>query len=329
MTTAPFGFLRVGAACPPVAVADPERNAAESLRTVHQARERGVQVLVLPELGLSGYTAGDLFFSLSTLVAGAERALEWLLRETASLPMVVAVGLPVALDGRLFNAAALIQGGRLLGAVPKTFLPRYGEYYEERWFSSSGEATSQRVRLAGAEVPFGTDLLFGVEGEPGVTLALEICEDLWAPISPSSRQAVAGATVLLNPSASPDLVGKADYRRELVRQQSGRTLSAYVYANAGVHESTTDLVFAGHLMVAENGVLLAEGERYRRSGDLIATDVDTERLQVERMRQTSFADAVHPRGPDPRRVPLRPIPPPHPHRLLPAAAAQPPQPSDP
>jgi NAD+ synthase (glutamine-hydrolysing) len=329
MTTAPFGFLRVGAACPPVVVADPERNAAESLRTVHQARERGVQVLVLPELGLSGYTAGDLFFSLSTLVAGAERALEWLLRETASLPMVVAVGLPVALDGRLFNAAALIQGGRLLGVVPKTFLPGYGEYYEERWFSSSREATRQSVRLAGAEVPFGTDLLFGVEGEPGVTLALEICEDLWAPISPSSRQAVAGATVLLNPSASPDLVGKADYRRELVRQQSGRTLSAYVYANAGVHESTTDLVFGGHLMVAENGVLLAEGERFRRSGDLIATDVDTERLQVERMRQTSFADAVHPRGPDPRRVPLRPIPPPDPHRLLRAVDPHPFVPSDP
>ena len=329
MTTAPFGFLRVGAACPPVAVADPERNAAESLRAVHQARERGVQILVLPELGLAGYTAGDLFFSLSTLVAGAERALGWLLRETASLPMVVAVGLPVALDGRLFNAAALIQGGRLLGVVPKTFLPGYGEYYEERWFSSAREATSKTVRLAGAEVPFGTDLLFGVESEPGVTLALEICEDLWAPISPSSRQAVAGATVLLTPSASPDLVGKADYRRELVRQQSGRTLSAYVYANAGVHESTTDLVFAGHLMVAENGVLLAEGERFRRSGDLIATDVDTERLLVERMRQTSFADAVHPRGPDPRRVALRPIPPPEPHRLLRAVDPHPFVPSDP
>src|SRR5258708_8978184 len=210
MTTAPFGCLRVGAACPPVAVACTDGNAAESLRALHQARERGVQILVLPELGLAGHTAGDLFFSLSTLVAGAERALGWLLRETASLPMVVAVGLPVALDGRLFNAAALIQGGRLLGAVPKTFLPGYGEYYEERWFSSSREATSQRVRLAGAEVPFGTDLLFGVEGEPGGTLAFEICEDLWAPISPRSRQAVAGATLLLHPSPPPTLAGGAD-----------------------------------------------------------------------------------------------------------------------
>jgi NAD+ synthase (glutamine-hydrolysing) len=329
MPTAPHGFLRVGAACPPVAVADPGRNAERTVAFARRAGERGVQVLVLPELGLTGYTCGDLFFSLSTLVAGAERALERILRETASLPMVIVVGLPVAQDGRLFNGAALLQRGRLLGVVPKTFLPGYQEFYEERWFSSAREVQRSEVRLAGSVVPFGTDLLFALPDEPGVTLAVEICEDLWAPVPPSSRHAVAGATVILNPSASPDLVAKAEYRRELVRQQSGRTLSAYVFANTGVHESTTDLVFGGHLLVAENGTLVAEGERFRRDGDLIVTDVDTERLLVERTRQTTFADAVHPSSGPYRRVALLPVPAPSPHRLVRAVDPHPFVPGDP
>ncbi len=329
MTTAPHGFLRVGAACPPVAVADPERNAEGCLAFARRAHAEGVQVLVLPELALTGYTCGDLFFSLSTLVAGAERALARLLRETASLPMVIAVGLPVAQDGRLFNGAAVLQKGRLLGVVPKTFLPGYNEFYEERWFSSAREALQGEVLLAGTAAPFGTDLLFGVSDEPGVTLAVEVCEDLWAPIPPSSRHAVAGATVILNPSASPDLVAKAEYRRELVRQQSGRTLSAYVFANAGVHESTTDLVFGGHLLVAENGTLLAEGERFRRDGDLVVTDVDTERLRVERTRLTSFADAVYPPGGAYRRLALEGIAAPSPHRLRRPIDPHPFVPSDP
>jgi NAD+ synthase (glutamine-hydrolysing) len=329
LSTAPHGFLRVAAACPPVRVADPERNAEAILDAALRARERGAQVLALPELGLTGYTCGDLFFSLSTLVSGAERALDRVRRETARLPIVLVVGLPVEQGGRLFNAAAILQGGRILGVVPKTYLPGYAEYYEERWFSSSREARESEVVLAGETTPFGTDLLFQVPEEPGVTLAVEICEDLWAPIPPSSYHAVAGATVLLNPSASPDLVAKAEYRRELVRQQSGRTLAAYVYANAGVHESTTDLVFGGHLMVAENGVLLAEGERFRRAGDLVVADVDTERLRVERARQTSFADAVHVAKSDYRVVPLEPVPPPSPHHLLRSIDPHPFVPSDP
>ena len=319
----------MAAGCPPVRVADPERNADATLEFVGRAVGQGAQVLVLPELGLTGYTCGDLFFSLTTLVAGAERALERVLRETAARPTVVVVGLPLLQGGRLFNAAAVLQSGRVLGVVPKTFLPGYKEYYEERWFSSSREARETEVRLAGQAAPFGTDLLFQLPEDPGVTLAVEICEDLWAPIPPSSRHAVAGATVLLNPSASNDLVAKAEYRRELVRQQSGRTLSAYVYANAGVHESTTDLVFGGHLLVAENGVLLAEGERFRREGELVVTDVDVERLRVERARQTSFADAVHAALPAYRTVALDPVPAPAPHRLVRAVDPHPFVPADP
>jgi len=329
VSTAPFGFLRVAAACPPVTVADPERNADSTLDFVTRAAERGAQVIVLPELGLTGYTCGDLFFSLTTLVGGAERALERVLRDTARRSVVVALGLPVLQGGRLFNAAAILQAGRVLGVVPKTFLPGYREYYEERWFSSSREARESEVRLAGQTAPFGTDLLFRLPEDPGVTLAVEICEDLWAPIPPSSRHAVAGATVVLNPSASNDLVAKAEYRRELVRQQSGRTLSAYVYANAGVHESTTDLVFGGHLLVAENGVLLAEGERFRRNGDLVVTDVDVERLRVERARQTTFADAVHGATAAYRTVVLAPVPAPQPHRLVRAVDPHPFVPAEP
>ncbi len=310
-------------------VADPERNADATLRFAERAAEGGAQVVVFPELGLTGYTCGDLFFSLTTLVAGAERALERVLRETSHRATVLVLGLPVLQGGRLFNAAAVVQYGRVLGVVPKTFLPGYKEYYEERWFSSAREVREGEVHLAGHRVPFGTDLLFQLPDDPGVTLAVEICEDLWAPIPPSSRHAIAGATVLLNPSASNDLVAKAEYRRELVRQQSGRTLSAYVYANTGVHESTTDLVFGGHLLVAENGVLLAEGERFRRDGDLVVADVDVERLRVERARQTSFADAVHGAGLPYRTVALAPVPPPQPHRLVRTVEAVPFAPADP
>ncbi len=329
MSSAPHGFLRVAAACPRVVVADPEANATEIVRLSALASGAGAQVVVFPELAITGYTAGDLFFSLSTLIQGASKALLRLLHETAALPTVIAVGLPLALDGRLFNVAALCQEGRLLGLVPKSFLPNYKEYYEERWFSSARDAVSDEATVAGQRAPFGADLLFALEDAPDVVLAAEVCEDLWAPIPPSSHHAIAGATVLLNLSASNDLVAKADYRRELVRQQSGRTLAAYVYANTGVHESTTDVVFGGHLMVAENGVLLAEGERYRRDGHFVLADVDAERLVVERMVQNSFADAVHPLGPAYRRIQLRPIPPPRPHRLVRAIDPHPFVPSDP
>jgi NAD+ synthase (glutamine-hydrolysing) len=316
MSTAPHGFVRVAAASPPVRVGDPDANVDATLGIVARAGDEGAQVLVLPELGLTGYTCGDLFFGLSTLVAGAERALVRLLRETSRSPMILVVGLPVERRGRLFDAAAVLQSGRLLGVVPKTYLPGYQEYYEERWFSSARDACGSEVVLGGATVPFGTDLLFQVPEEPGLCLAAEICEDLWAPVPPSSRHAVAGATVILNPSASNDIVAKAEYRRELVRQQSGRTLAAYVYAGAGVHESTTDLVFGGHLMIAENGVLLGEGERFARNGALLVTDVDTEKLRVERARQTSFAEAGHESGGTYRVVPLSAVPAPRPHRLL-------------
>jgi NAD+ synthase (glutamine-hydrolysing) len=329
MSTAPHGFLRVAAACPPVVVGDPEANADHVLAVLAEARKQGVQAIVFPELGLTGYTAGDLFFSLSTLVAGAERALARLLHRTRQSPMVTVVGLPVLLDGRLFNCAAVLQSGHLLAVVPKSYLPSYREYYEKRWFSSAREATSDQVRLCGQDVIFGVDTLFTLPDEPAVTLGVEICEDLWAPFPPSSAHAVTGATVILCPSASNELVAKAEFRRELVKVQSARGVCAYVYANSGVHESTTDLVFGGQLLIAENGTLLAEGQRFRREGELSVTDVDVERLSVERVRLTSFADAAHDLDDRYRHVDLEEIPPPKPHRLVRAIDPAPFVPRDP
>jgi NAD+ synthase (glutamine-hydrolysing) len=312
-----------------VAVADPAKNAAHLLNFVAAARKQGVQVLVFPELCLTGYTAGDLFFSLTTLVGGAERALQDVLRATAGDAMILAIGMPVCHENRLFNAAAVVQKGRVLGVVPKTYLPGYKEYYEERWFASARDVLGDEILLAGQAVPFGANLIFGVEGEPAATIAVEICEDLWAPNPPSSHHAVAGANVLLNLSASNELVGKAEYRRELVKVQSGRTLSAYVYANNGVHESTTDVVFGGQLLVAENATLIAEGRRFARQGDLVVADVDVERLVVERMKQTSFNDAVHELPQAYLRIAAAPIPPPSPHRLMRVVDPHPFVPADP
>ena len=327
--TAPFGFLRVGAASPRVRLADPEGNVTEMLRVFGAAQEQAVQVLVFPELSLTGYTASDLFFSLATLEGGVEKALERLLRETAKSPMVMVAGLPLSHEGRLFNTAAVMQAGKVLGLVPKSYIPGYKEYYEERWFSPARDAMSDSARILGEAVPFSADLLFTLEAEPGVALGVEVCEDLWAAVQPSSFHAIAGATVILNPSASNELVAKAEYRRELVKVQSGRAIAAYVYANAGVHESTTDVVFGGQLLVAENGVLLAEGERFKRDGDLLVTDVDTERLLVERARQTSFAEGVHALARAHRRIALQPVPAPRPHRLVRRVEVHPFVPDDP
>jgi NAD+ synthase (glutamine-hydrolysing) len=308
MKTAPFGFLRTAAASPRLRVADVDYNLAQIQKLVDEARREGVQVLVLPELALTGYTCGDLFFSLETLVGGAEAALGRLLKGTSEAPMLIAVGLPARLDGQIFNVAAVMQGGRLLGVVPKTFIPGYKEFYEQRHFAPAAGAVSREIVLAGQRAPFGAETVFALPNEPAVSVAVEICEDLWVPMPPSSQHAVAGATVLLNLSASNDLVAKADYRRALVVNQSARTLAAYVYASCGVHESTTDVVFGGHLLIAENGTLLAEGKRFEREGQLLVADVDVERLAVDRARQTSFGASVHLLPRPYREVPLAPQP---------------------
>lgn len=286
------GFFRVGAGCPRTHIADPAKNVAEMIELVAEARAKGAQLLVTPELGLTGYTAADLFFQQDLLLEAAEEGLQTLCSRTSRLDMTIVVGLPVARDSRLWNAAAVLQKGVVRGLVLKSFIPNYKEFYEGRWFSPAREAVRGEFEIAGTRVPAGADLIFRVQGEGNLALGFEICEDLWVPSPPSLALAQAGATVLGNLSASNEGIGKAEYRRELVRQHSGRTLSAYLFSNVGVHESTTDLVFGGHQMVAENGVLLAENRRFRREAEVVSTDIDVDRLSVERLRQKTFGEAA-------------------------------------
>src|SRR6516162_1239764 len=285
------GFLRVAAASPVLRVADCEFNAGQILGLMARAEQEGANVLVLPEMALTGYTCADLF-NHSVLQQGALAALERVVHEgAANYAGVAVVGLPLAVDDQVFNCAAVVHQGRVLGVVPKSFIPNYKEFYEGRWFAAAATARSREVVLFGKTVPFGTDRLFAAEDIEGLTIGVEICEDLWVPIPPSSAQALAGATLLLNLSASNEVIGKANYRRELVVNQSGRCLAAYAYASCGVHESTTDVVFGGHCLIAENGALLAESPRFQREETLLMADVDLDRLRTDRIRTNSFGDA--------------------------------------
>jgi NAD+ synthase (glutamine-hydrolysing) len=285
------GFLRVAAASPVLRVADCEFNCDQIVQLLERADKEGVHVVVFPELAVTGYTCADLFHH-ATLQRGAVAGLGQIVRESSNRYSGVAiVGLPLAVDDQVFNCSAIIHNGRILGIVPKSFIPNYKEFYEGRWFAPAATARSEAIDLLGGSVPFGADWLFAAEDVDSLILGVEICEDLWVPIPPSSSQALAGATVLINPSASNEVIGKANYRRDLVVNQSGRCISAYVYASCGVHESTTDVVFGGHCLIAENGTLLAESPRFRRDATLLIADVDLDRLRADRTRTNSFGAA--------------------------------------
>jgi NAD+ synthase (glutamine-hydrolysing) len=285
-------FVRVAVAIPEVSVADPAFNGAQTIALLRQAAEQDAVLALCPELGLSAYSCEDLFHQ-QALLDGCVAALGGILSATRELPLVAVVGLPLRVDGFLFNCAAVVSRGQILGVVPKTYLPNYREFYEQRHFAAADYAPREQVTLCGQrDVPFGSQLLFQSEEQPLFTFGVEICEDLWVPIPPSSYSALAGATVLLNLSASNITVGKDDYRRELVRNQSGRCIAAYVYSAAGNGESTTDLAWDGHGMIYENGRFLAETERFAQGAQLILGDIDLDRLAQDRMRQNSFAESA-------------------------------------
>ena len=279
------GFIKVAAGTPKIRVADCRYNAEQIFTMMREADKQGVKVLCLPELCLTGYTCGDLFLQ-DTLLCGAEEGLQTILEATRNLDMVTVLGLPVRCkwDNKLYNCAAVIQSGEILGLVPKTYLPNYGEFYEQRWFAS-GAGVETSVDLCGETVDMDAAGRFACETVPNLVLGVEICEDLWATEPPSARLARGGATVILNLSASNELVGKSGYRRNLVVGQSGRLVCGYVYADAGEGESTTDLVFTGHNMIAENGALLAER---RFATGLTISEIDVDRLAYERRRMTTF-----------------------------------------
>ncbi len=283
------GFARVALATPLVRIGDPMANAAATLALMRQAAQQKAVVAVFPELGLSAYSCEDLFHQ-QALLRASEAALAWLLARTKSLPIAAFVGLPVVASGQLYNCAAFICRGRLLGLTPKTYLPNYREFYELRQFTP-GDGAVREVRLAGQSVPLGP-LIYESKEQPGLRLFAEICEDLWVPVPPSSHAALAGATVIANLSASNVVIGKQQYRRDLAANQSARCIAAYLYSAAGAGESTTDLAWDGHAMAFENGSMLAESQRFATSAQLTLADIDLERLEADRMRQNSFGESA-------------------------------------
>ncbi len=287
------GFVRVAAATPVVHTADPVANADEHVALIRQAGERGVDLLVFPELSLSAYAIDDLVMQ-GALLDEVERQIGRLAAATAEAGLVAVVGAPLRRDDRLYNCAVALGNGRVLGAVPKTYLPNYREYYEKRWFSAGGDVSSHdgELTLGDEAVPFGTDLLFEAANRPGYVFGVEICEDYWAPLPPSTRQALSGARILLNLSASNILIGKAEERALLCASQSARAMAAYVFAASGWGESTTDLAWDGQATIHELGACLASGERFSMESHLTVADVDIERIGLDRLRNGTFADCA-------------------------------------
>lgn len=285
------GFARVAVGVPECRVADPAYNATQTIELARQAADRGAVLVVFPELGLPAYTCDDLFHQRA-LLRECELALQRIVEASTGIRAAILVGMPVLVEHQLFNCAVVVANGVVQGVVPKSYLPNYWEFYEARQFSSGDCAAVDTVSLLGAEVPFGANLLFDIENIPFFRFHAEICEDVWVPIPPSSFAALAGATVLVNLSASNIVIGKSGYRHQLVSQQSARCLAAYLYTSAGKGESTTDLAWDGQALIYENGELLGESERFADTSHLLFADVDLERLSRERMHQTSFGQSV-------------------------------------
>ncbi|MBR6655645.1 MAG: NAD(+) synthase [Alistipes sp.] len=277
-----YGFVKVAAATPLVHIADCHANAEAIDKMTAEAVERGASVVVFPELSLTGYTCGDLFLQSRIIEAGDE-ALEMLL--ATPRPIVSIIGMPIYYKNNLYNCAVVIANGKICGIVPKSYIPNYSEFYESRWFSEGRDIRNAEITICGQRVRFGADLLFEVHG---TRFGVEICEDLWVPAPPSSDMALAGATLIFNLSATPEILGKHNYLRSLIKQQSARALCGYIYCSAGVGESSTDLVFTGNGIIAENGKIIAARERFMRDAQLTVADIDVEHIFNERRRHTSF-----------------------------------------
>jgi len=283
-----YGFVRVGAAVPKLKVADCRYNSREIIKMIKKGEEEKIKILLFPELSITSYTCGDLFCQ-NALIKDAFLCLNKILDETKELDIISILGIPVLKDNQLFNCAVVIQKGKILGVVPKTYIPNYSEFYEWRYFSSSKNSIWDTVDILGQEVPFGADLLFEEEKNKELCFGIEICEDLWSVVPPSCFQAMHGATVLFNLSASNEIIGKYEYRRELVKQQSARCIAAYVYSSSGVGESTTDLVFGGHCIISEYGTILSQSERFVED-QMIYSEIDLLKLVNYRTRNTSYME---------------------------------------
>ncbi|OGV47737.1 MAG: NAD(+) synthase [Lentisphaerae bacterium GWF2_44_16] len=296
-----FGFYRTAAAVPQIKVADVGFNSAKIIDLISQADKNTASIVVFPELSLTGYTCGDLFHQ-SALLDKVYETIPEIAEVTAKKNIISVIGAPLRFNGNLYNCAVVLHRGKIKGVVPKSYNPNYREFYEKRWFKSGLKVRNSEMEINGYSAPFGTDLIF--ECGDYFRFAIEICEDLWSIIPPSSYYSAAGANVILNLSASNELVSKSVYRKELIKQQSGRCIAGYVYASSGVHESTTDLVFGGHAIIAENGTVIAENERFQREDSITYGEIDGERLFFTRVSESSFSDSEIPEGMEFRNIKL-------------------------
>ena len=285
------GFVRAAICTPHVAIGDPALNAARTEALARRADADGAAVTLFPELGLSAYTADELFFQ-QPLLERTRAAIAWLANATSDLSSVIIVGAPLQTDGRLYNCAVVLHRGAILGVVPKSYLPNYREFYEKRYFAPGAGVTGRTIKWNGAAIPFGTDIVFAATDIANFVLGVEICEDLWTPNPPSTAAAFAGALVLANLSASNVTVGKAELRKALCRAQATRTIAAYLYSAAGSGESTTDLAWDGHAIICDDHGLVAESGRFGDGEEILVADLDVERLATERMKVSSWADCA-------------------------------------
>lgn len=282
-----LGFIRVGAIVNKLALANPLKNAEVIINEIKKAETLGVSIVTTPELSLTGYTCGDLFLQ-EQLLGDSIKALEKVLNETKDIDIISILGMPLRHDNQMFNCAVVITKGKILGVIPKTYIPNYQEFYEARWFSSSKELITEEIEILGQLVPITTNILFQDKTLKEATFGIEICEDLWTVNPPSNSHALAGATMIFNLSSSNELIGKQEYRKSLVSSQSARTISAYIYASSGVMESTSDILFGGASMIYENGSILAENKRFELESNIITADIDVLKLANDRIKNRSF-----------------------------------------
>ena len=286
-----FGFVRVAASVPEMKVANTTFNTEEILKEIKSLEKEKVDIALFPELSITGYTCADLF-SQNLLLEKALEGLQKIKEETKNYQIISIIGMPLILDNQLYNCAIPIQKGKILGIVPKTHIPNYNEFYEKRWFSNGKNMVNKEIEILNETVPIGTDLLFEDREQKEITFGIEICEDLWNPISPSTKACQKNATIIFNLSASNEIIGKQEYRKNLIKNASAKNICAYIYTSAGPNESSTDLVFSGYAAIAENGTILKENERFNFQTNHIIEDIDVQKLQYTRLKATNFKSDI-------------------------------------
>lgn len=282
-----YGYVRVGAVVPEIEVGNVKFNTKEIIKQIKKSYKKGVQIVTFPELCLTGYTCSDLFFQ-EILLEKALDGLNKILDETRDISIISIIGMPLSIDNKIYNTAIVIRKGKILGVIPKTYIPNYNEFYEKRWFSTSFDAISDEITILNQVVSFGTNILFQDKEVQNICFGVEICEDLWSVNPPSNSHTLNGATIIFNLSASNEIIGKKEYKRNLIKVQSAKCICGYVYASSGVNESSTDVVFSGHSIICENGSILCENERFNFKSNMIINDIDVQRIMNNRYKNTSF-----------------------------------------